>query len=269
MVHGNVAYFSRSYNVYSYAEDKWATLPASHYRSIGLAIVDNKLIAIGGYKYGLFRDNTTNSVLSLCDMEWKQRLPPMPTKRVRPAAVTTPTHLVVAGGRRKWLLGTALSVVEVLDLNTLPLQWSSATSSPEVLRFPHMTHCGDTLYLSENSTVFSCSMEELLRSCISPSTNGSSVWTMLTDIPVPCGSCIVTLKGHLLAIGGCDRMEYSTSTPTGAIHCNDRSDNSWSVVEEMLTPRFNVLVAVLPSNELIVTGGYVREEGCSLTEILY
>ena len=43
--------------------------------------------------------------------------------------------------------------------------------------------------------------------------------------------------------------------PTGAIHCYDVTTNSWSVIGEMPTPSSCALIAVLPSNELVVIGG--------------
>ena len=48
--------------------------------------------------------------------------------------------------------------------------------------------------------------------------------------------------------------------PTGAVHCYDAATNSWSVVGEMMIPRYCVLAAVLPgSHQLVVVGGMVRE----------
>ena len=102
-------------------------------------------------------------------------------------------------------------------MNTL--QWSSASSSPKALQYPHMTLCDGYLY-----RIFSYSLKEFLKSCKSPSTNTyshdcGSVWTRLTDIPVPyLGASVATLRGHVLAIGGSD----NGYNPTGAIHCYNR-----------------------------------------------
>ena len=155
VVHGNTAYFSQDYNVYSYAlaSDEWTTLPKCEYSEFGLAVVNNKVTTIGGW-----RRKPTSVLLCLEDQgtKWRELLPLMPTARYRPAAVTTPTHLIVAGGRTK-LIFTALSSVEILD--TITLQWSSASSSPKALSYPHMSLCGEDLYLSKDNTIFSCSVE--------------------------------------------------------------------------------------------------------------
>ena len=270
VVHRGTVYISKDRRVFvfSVSEDKWTELEQPRYKCFCMAVVHDKLTTIGGYDHTFAG---TNSLLCLSEStsgtKWEELLPPMSTKRVRAAAVTTPNHLVVAGGMSS-LVGDSLHEVETLDLDSL--QWSSASSSPKALGYPHMTLCGEHLYLSEDNTIFSCSVEELLKSCKPASTNssdGGSVWTKLSNIPGPYHTSLTTLRGQVLAIGGSDKI--SGGTPTGAIHCYDRSTNSWSVIGEMPTPRSDTLVAVLPSNELIVVGGDDGTPGwCKITEIV-
>ena len=76
-----------------------------------------------------------------------------------------------------------------------------------------MTTCGECLYpADDDSNVFSCSVEDLLKS--TNSSDGGSVWTRLASIPVEEGSTLATLRGRELAIGG----EDGARNPTGAIH---------------------------------------------------
>ena len=264
MVHGNTAYFSRRYNVYSYtlSQDKWTKLKQCNYQFFSMAVVNNQLTTIGGER----GYTATSSLLCLSrsssEMKWEELLPPMPTPQIWSAAVTTPTHLIVAGGGSGGLNSVPLSVVETLDTNTL--QWYSVSSSPEALyKYPNMTLCNGQLYLSdEHSKIFSCSVEDLLKTCKPSSTNNSdSVWTKLADIPVPYWASLTTLRGQVLAIGGKDHL--NGGRPMRVIHQYKRSTNSWSVIGEMPTPRVRPLVAVLPSHELIVVGGW----GCAVTEI--
>ena len=262
MVYGNTAYFSQSYNVYSYtlSQDKWTTLKQCEYESFSMAVVNNQLTTIGGERSF---ETATNLLLCLSrsssGMKWEGLFPPMPTARIWSAAVTTPTHLIVAGGNKE-LFGNALSVVETLDTNTL--QWSSVSSLPAILANPSMTLCNEQLYLSQDSKIFSCSVEELLKSRKSFfNLLSRSVWTKLADIPVPYDTSLTTLRGQVLAIGGSDQPLGGTQT--GAIHQYNRSTNSWSVIGEMPTPHARPLVAVLPSHELIVVGGLY----CAITEI--
>ena len=260
VVHGNTAYFSQDYTVYSYtlASDEWTELEECEYLCFGLAVVNNKVTTIGGSH----ANKATNDLYCLEDhgKKWRKLLPPMPTARDSPATVTTPTHLIVAGGND-------LPTVEILDTNIL--QWSSASSSPEALLNPHISLCGKHLYLCQYDTIFSCSVEELLKSCKPASTkrsDGDSVWAELADIPVPYNTSLTTLRGQVFTIGGSDQLDGGPAT--GAIHQYNRSTNSWSVIGEMPTPRCDPLVAVLPNNKLIVVGGWdVAGKQCNITEI--
>ena len=258
VVHGSTPYFSSEYNVYSYTvpENKWTKLPQCKYQHFAMAVINDALTTIGG---GGYQIGAINTLLSLSGSSWEEVLPPMPTKRVLPAAANTPTHLVVAGGSQSFYRDP-VATVEVL--NTETLQWSTASSLPETVSFPTMTTCDGCIYLAnKDNKVFSCSVEDL-KSTIS--SDGVSVWTRyrLASIPTPRWSTLVTLRGSVLAIGG----EYS-GFPTGAIHCYDVATNSWSVIGEM-PPRKWVLTAVLPSNELVVVGGTDRNHtSLATTEI--
>ena len=256
VVHGSTAYFSSRYNVYSYTvpENKWTKLPQCKYAEFAMAVINNALTTIGGLDH---QWAVTNTLLSLSGSSWEEVLPPMPTKRWHPAAANTPTHLVVAGGTVSRTQGGTVEV-----LNTETLQWSTASSLPEAVRLPQMTTCGGCLYLADrDSNVFSCSVEDLLKS--TNSSDGGSMWTRLASIPVEEDYTLATLRGRVLAIGG---KKYSG--PTGAIHCYNVATNSWSIISEMPTPRRRVLTAVLPSNELVVVGGFdASKVPCSTLEI--
>jgi N-acetylneuraminic acid mutarotase len=105
-------------------------------------------------------------------------------------------------------------------------------------------------------------MEALLSS--TGSADGGSVWTRLAAIPGPEWPTIETVLGHVLAIGGRDA---DRKTIPGAIYWYDVTTNSWSVIGEMPTPRYHVLTAVLPSNELVMVGGRISKKFCYITEI--
>ena len=257
MVHGNTAYFSSGRNVYSYTgpENKWTRLPQCKYRFFAMAVINDALTTIGGLDW---QYAATDTLLSLRGSSWEEVLPPMRTKRRHPAAASIPTYLVVAGGRRSLLAIGITATIEVLNIETL--QWSTASSLPEAVSYPQMTTCGGCFYLADDENgVFACSVEDLLKSI--NSSDSGSVWTRLASIPTSQWSSLATLRGRLLAIGGDDGEE----NPTGAIHCY-MATNSWSVIGEMPTSRARILTAVLPSNELVVVGGFGKYF-CAITEI--
>ena len=233
--------------IHTVPENKWTKLPQCKYEYFAMAVINDALTTIGG------RDRqgaATNTLLSLSGSSWEEVLPPMPTKRVLPAAANIPTHLVVAGGSQSLYGHDPVATIEVLDTETL--QWSTANSLPETVPLPPMTTCGGHIYLANgNNKVSSCSMEDLLKS--TNSSDGGSVWTRLANVPTPQMSTLATLRGRVLAIGGA----YSryNPRPTESIHCYDVATNSSSVIGKMPTPRYSALTAVLPSNELVVVGG--------------
>ncbi len=254
-VHGNTAYFSCTHDIYLYTvlNNEWTKLAQCECQHFSMVVIDGKLTTIGGRK-GC--DMETNVLLSLIPgrlfgNSWKEVFPPMPTKRAEPAAITTHTHLVVAGGNEGFL--SDRDTVEVLDTTTQ--QWFTADSLPLPASFPQMTLCGGHIYLSNHDTVFSCSVEELLKSCKpipTSSSDGVSMWTRLVRIPEQYAS-LVTVSDRVLAIGGSE--DVHGDHPTASIHGFDRATNSWSVIGQLPTPLRRVLTVVLPTNEVIVVGG--------------
>ena len=247
----DTAYFSQSNHVYSYSltEDKWTELKSCQRVAFSLAIVNNKLTAIGGCPVG--GGPATNTLLSLTqdssEMKWEKLLPSMPRPQRRPLAITTPSHLVVVG---RFVFREA---IDILDLGTL--QWSSAPVTMLPVPFSSMTFSSKHLYLSSLDLIFSCSMENLVKSC-SPSsiTDSSSLWTRLEDTHIP-GPIVtlVTMGGHVLAV-----------TLHGPIHCYDKNTDSWSAVSETVPgPRYQyrdtLYVAVPPRNDLVVVDTISKE----------
>ena len=263
VVDGNMAYFNNydSNDVYSYDSKKqrWSSLPQLPHRNSNLAVVSGLLTAIGG-RLG---SNVTNQLFSLTgEGKWLERFPPMPTKRYGTAAVSSGKSLVVAGGRGGDY--KPLHKVEVMD--TVTLQWSTASSLPFALRYASATICQDLIYLlgynmsNKPRSVLACSMADLIQSC-RPQSLGArletltlqEVWHQVADLPVRSSSC-ATLCGQLLAVGGCD----DDNSYTTAIHQYNPATNSWEVISHMPTARCDTLVAVLPGNKLMVVGGYRR-----------
>ena len=277
---GNTAYFSETGLVYEYdsKEEKWSELPKCPQRFGSLAILNGLLTAVGGRRSG----KPTNTLLSLSGegswRKWSEHFPPMPTKRSSTAVVCSGGSLVVAGGTRDDDI--ELSTVEVMD--TESLQWSTASSLPCPLIEASATICGENLYVlggfdlsGQSKAVFTCSLSALLQTS-QPESLGArlkkslslaqqpSVWQKVADIPVYRATC-TTLRGHILAVGGCN----SDRKPTSAIHKYDPVKDSWTVVSHMTTARYCSLVVVLPGDRLMVVGGRTAISflGCDDVEI--
>ncbi len=263
IVHGNALYFSQNYALYSYHEDrdKWEELPRCENKEFAVTVVDNRLTTIGGVDR---RDLHSDAVFSLRYRQWERILPAMPTARAHPAALTTPTHLLVAGGtyvaENPGRSHVGYDVVELMNLDTK--HWSAATKLPEAIRYPQLMHANDgnvMLYDTEKNSVYGCSLEMLLQPA------GGAVWAKKEPIRfIKEGASLAKAGDSLLAIGGRDEA----GDPCREIYCYDALEDGWSRVTDMRTPRYWVLSAVAPSNVLVVVGGFKGqgEQACELTE---
>ena len=261
IVDGNMAYFMNFDGhacSYDSTKQSWSKLPRCLHWYGGLAVIRGLLTAIGGVKLG----TPVNKLLSMDSKAqvWVEHFPAMPSKRSHTAVVSTEEHLIVAGGK-----GDQSNPVEILDIQALV--WSTAASLPHPYSWASATICEDQLYMlggfdkDGTKSVLTCSLTKLLRSCseISP----SSVWQRIADVPVYRSTC-AAVNGELLAVGGVDTKDKTTS----AVHKYNRTTDSWDIISNMPTARYRCLVVVLPTNEVMVVGGYLESTPSSLFDEL-
>ena len=255
VVNGDTAYFMlRDGTICSYnsATNQWKDVLRYNYTCASLAVVNEELIAIGGCESSMFKKTYLNTLVVVVRAHQSdRRYPPMPTKRSDAVAVTSPAYLIVAGGMTGSALKDQTSAVEVMD--TATLVWSVVARLPHPYRRASATICGDRVYIlgGENAniktkSVLTCSLTELVRS----SSLSSSVWDGIADAPAYRSTC-AAVNGELLMFGGCDK-QYK---PMSAIHKYNRATNSWDLINSIPSPKYNCLVAVLPSQEVMVVGG--------------
>ena len=273
-----------SRNVYAYdpTKDRWSHRYSCRYLGCSLTFINNDLTTIGGKRLdSLFRyyDETavtagyascyTNKLLSL-DIEsdganWTDKLPSMPTNRAFAVASNTGTNLIVAGG----VGGAYLSTVEVMDIEKS--QWMTAADLPQRMWGASGTLCGESLYLmggigekDDLLTVFTCSINNLLKSCESRSlrsmvanvlTLGRSggrvgnVWERFTDIPVTRTTC-VSVHDCIIAIGGKDL----NGRPTSNIYMYNQETRTWLAVDHIPLARYSCFTATHGSTIFIIGG---------------
>ena len=269
VVDGNTVYINPLGSLKMYSckisprDQQWSTLPDTEYYNPSLAVIDGTLTSVGGVSRTYI-----NSLLSLTGRgrerrRWCEIFPAMPTPREQTVSLTTEHTLIVAGGfeGRK-----NLNVVEAMDISTR--QWSTASHLPHPFGWASGTICGGNLYLAggcvrygePSKSVMTCSVTDLLSP---PSlggrlqslslTNKTSVWRQTRDLPVT-QSTLITLGGHLLAIGGRDESQANTA----AVHCYGNHTNSWQVVSVMKGSRRVCLAAALSNDRFLVVGGESR-----------
>ena len=265
VVAGNTVYINPqgslkmySCQIISSQQQQWSTLPDHHYYDSSLVVIDGMLIAVGGGRAGKCNSSLLSLTGSGRERRWSEVYPAMPTPRSQTISLTTQHTLIVAGGFDG---NRNLDIVEVMDIPTR--QWSTASPLPHPFGRASGTICEDKLYLAggyvgfaeSTKSALTCSVSDLL----SPPSLGASslslanktgVWQRVRDPPVTHAT-IITLGGHLLAIGGMD----DSYRDTAAVHCYDNHTDSWRVVSEMKKPRWECLAAALPEDQLLVVGG--------------
>ena len=295
VAHGDTAYFSQRYSVYSYTvpTNKWKDLPPCKHEFFSLAILHSRLTAIGGRQENSFGEyQVSNSLFYLSGSllnTWRELFSPMTTSRSFPGVVTTKTHLVVAGGRSESY--DSLNTVEIMDTETL--QWSTACSLPQVAGHPHVTLCNGYVYVSIYGTVYTSAVEDLLRSCeqqasgesLSGSTRPTrihesisssydkgnrTVWTLLADIPKACyySASLTTLARHVVVVDtDIKSLNYNTLLLSSKDSENDHQngdDGVWCPIGRLPTPRSGAMAAVFPSSQqLLVVGGVAGQQTSS------
>ena len=138
------------YNVYCYdpSQDNWTTLPPLPVRLFSLGQVNGKLVAVGGWKKNYV---TTNEVFTYDEQsrKWKQTLPPMPTARYSPGALSLQSALVVAGGLT---LGGLTSIGARMYTNAVKMfkadtsQWYRTDPLPTACSQISLVIIGNTCY---------------------------------------------------------------------------------------------------------------------------
>jgi len=235
------------HTVWQYESGQWSKLERYKYILFRMAAVKRQLTLVGGDTSTVWPWQTTSDI-AVWDRDgasntWTHPYPPMPTPRYSPAVATYNQWLVVAGGGDY----NDLATVEVLDTDNH--QWLSASSLPVKCRHVTTAILQDELYLvggTLNKTLIA-NLPDIIHSSTSATTKP---WRTLPAPPLRYSTAI-TIHGALLAVGGCHGNEHST-----AIHVYQPTTNSWSNVGDLPSPRSECACTLLPSGELLVTGGH-------------
>ena len=262
--------FKRTVFAYHPRLDKWKEMPRCPHKHSSLAHINSTVFALGGRSdalehlnsiYYLTEDSNPMNPGVQCpphteNIMWKEADFRLPTKRCSPMVVTAGSSLVVAGGEGDESL---LRKVEVMDTLTKPHTWSTAANLPEALIFSSAALCGGHIHFlggvmgyigAEKRCMFSCSMDNLLRSC----TRGRdrkhkplvNTWRTTPGPPVTNSTC-VAFRGQLLSIGG----NGADGKPTSAVYGFNAETGTWSIVSYMCMPRSKCFAAVLPGDEIL------------------
>ena len=273
----------RTEEIWKFFNDSWSDYSKCKAMNSTLAVVEGKLVTIGGHSYSKNENNEIvidyhRNLYTLLDGNWKtDYLPSMQDARDSVIAITKGKALIVAGGcaealasggKRSIYIGIPLTVVEVLCIDTK--QWQYVSSLPHPLCHASITTFGDKLYIlgprapKGLNSLLTCKLIDLCLSNEKP-----SIWTVHNNFPALNSTC-VTFNGHLLAIGGLSTDHIPSGTdgtssadhvpreanyvPSNKVYCFDEDTNAWNIVGNLLVPR-NRCFAVVLSKQLFVIGG--------------
>ena len=139
--------------------------------------------------------------------------------------------------------------VEILNISSK--QWSEIALLPFQTLWPSVSICGQYVYVSSNSEDNCVQRWSLFSSAFATVLSRKKFkWEGIAPLPVKC-STLVTVKGHLLAVGG----KSPDGDRTTQISLYNSSSNSWQVISQMNKARSHCVAAFLPSNKLMVVGG--------------
>ena len=289
-IHNNKVYISAMYKdesgkvvhpvlVYSTDEHKWSTLPEQQ-RGSAIAVVNDHITLIGGRDVSAGKVTNVLSTWYEEEGQWKQVLPPMPTRRVRSAVISHNNLLLVTGGVAEHG-STVLDTTDVLDLTTM--KWTT----PQGLRLPiplwthHLALCGEYLYLvggvvvcpvlfpkDFNSQAWRVKWSDVKQTAAPHhSQPPRGVWTRIADPPTlrpTAASC----GGTLHTVGGVTRDRK----PIRTVYTYITAKNQWVSVGDMSVGRAWHCAVPLSSTSMFVAGGRVLNEGKAsdslLTELL-
>ena len=235
---------------YSTESGEWSKLPRTTVWGFAMTSLNDKLVLVGSL--GGYEDRIT--VWESGCSEWAHPYPPMPTGRSLSAAVGYQNYLVVACG---W---EYRDTVEVLDSSSG--RWYSAKPLPVGGRRMSSVVVGDRWYLSsfghwkdDQRHIFSAHLPTLISCTTSAAhTNAAFIWQELPTPPVD-EPTLLALQGHLLLVGGKGHVQE--------LHRYDPEARQWRESGQLPVGIRGPSCTVLPSDKLMVAGGWVNVRGIS------
>lgn len=239
---------------------KWEEFSLYLYEFFTMGVVLGKLLVVGGYDTS--KDEYSNRL-----SEWREV--GCNWVRIQGSPLPTPRADAVAQGYKKWLIvaggfnGAPLDRVDILDCESYG-QWHTLSMPlPEPAyalqsAFYQDSSTGTALWylmgtsrscgLSRRRPVFFISLTNLLER------RGS--WAVLPDPPLSNPGA-VTVRGHLLAVGGHDQHGCKKD-----VHMFFFGTNEWLKVSELQYPRHSVSCVALSNqkSKFVVLGGRDEEE---------
>ena len=237
----NSAFIVQQYNPDS---GEWNKLPEAPVRGFAMTSLNGQLVLAGGGAGVSGRITVWDSGRG----EWAHPYPPMPTGRSMSSAVSYQNYLIVACGCSVYR--DTADTVEMLDSSSG--RWYSAQPLPVEGNRMSSVVVGNRWYLSSfdcwkdsKRHIFCAHLPTLISSVTSAAhAYAASIWQELPTPPIDSPT-LLALQGHLLLLW------------VQELHRYDPEARQWRECEQLPVGLSGPSCTVLPSGELMVTGGLV------------
>ena len=254
------------HDVYCYdtRSDQWKQMPRPGHCLGVLHMVDEKLTIFGGKDpyTGRHLDKVT-TYDSETDI-WYPYYPSMLHKRYKPGVITSSNHVIVMGGKSTPYID--LNSIEVMNYHH-QLQWKEVSIHLPVPMFEiKPTISGDYItivgYHTTNGDLdsefcrnghYQISTEEIISSLDQPLSTGAVArqWKVLSAA-THWETATVPYSNPPVIIGGISLVNQGDAH----ISLYDSSKNSWKKVNSLTSAKYDVGVALLNKNTIVVIGGF-------------
>ena len=239
--------------VYDTITAEWTTLPPSPIYDSESTLVNGQLTLIGGVDAST--GEITNSTITWDEdkKQWFPKVPPMPTKRVRPCIIHCNNLMLVAGGKASDNK-TLLDSVEVFNMDTFQWTTSSSFKLPLPMHFMRASiSCRSVCITSgKDSTTtatkiaFKLPVEEVVNAV----TKEQEVKWIRVQNTSNCVSGLVADSDHPIVVGG-----YKSGKPTSDVSIYDPTTDKWSNVGQCVRPHLLSCAIAVSSSSFVVIGG--------------
>ena len=251
-------------------EDQWKIKLNFPRCNAALTIISGQLTCIGGstsnWKSLEFQVDRkiSNELTSWKENGWEVVLSPMKMARTCPAVVSIDDYIIVVGGDN--------GIIEVFTIQTN--SWSTFDTLPNIYG-NNITLCGERLYISSRSRMYSISIESFKPKKDSSAPSALSIHSNWREHgPIDCYNSLSTIRNQVVAVGGTQAIgevgvgvgPIDPADAGGAVEVQDFSpprsfclfDNGQWVNIGCVgkkTIAENPIVAVLSENSILVVGG--------------
>ena len=240
--------------VYDTITAEWTTLPPSPIYRSESTLVNGQLTLIGGVDAST--EEITNSTITWDGekKQWFPKVPPMPTKRLRPCVIHCNNLMLVAGGKASDN-ETLLDSVDVFNMDTF--KWNTSSSFKLPLPMWDMRASIGCGYLnitsgrkqpwlgtiSHHNAAYKLPVDEVVNAI----TKEQEVeWIRVQNTP-KCVSGLVADSDHPIIVGG-----HKSGQPTSDVSIYDPTAE---IVGQCVRPHFLSCAIAVSSSSFVVIGG--------------